>query len=54
MCSPQFALSEQRELIDRLKEQLDELEQYAYRTGEAGLPQTELVTKQKVIIGESN
>ncbi|KAF2356211.1 hypothetical protein FHG87_013035 [Trinorchestia longiramus] len=51
-CSTTAALTEQRELIERLKEQLDELEQYAYRTGEAGLPQTELVTKQKVIIDQ--
>lgn len=48
----QLALSEQRELIDRLKQQLDELEQYAYSAGEAGPPQAVLVQKQKLVIGE--
>ena len=41
----------QQELIDQLKQQLEDLETYAYETGEAGLPQTFIVERQNVIIG---
>lgn len=41
----------QQELISQLKQQLQDLEQYAYETGEAGLPQTTVVERQKIIIG---
>lgn len=43
----------QQELIRELKQQLENLEQYAYETGEAGLPQTLVVERQKVIIGNA-
>lgn len=42
----------QRELIDTLKSQLEELEKYAYESGAGILPQSMLVQKQKVIIDE--
>ncbi|XP_063709433.1 RUN domain-containing protein 1 [Culicoides brevitarsis] len=42
----------QRELIDTLKSQLEELEKYAYESGTGILPQSILVEKQKVIIDE--
>lgn len=42
----------QRELIDTLKSQLEELEKYAYESGVGILPQSILVEKQKVIIDE--
>jgi hypothetical protein len=42
----------QQELITQLKTQLAELEAFAYETGEAGLPQSVVLEKQKVIIGE--
>jgi hypothetical protein len=42
----------QHELIEQLKQQLEDLERYAYETGEAGLPQTLIVERQKIIIGE--
>lgn len=42
----------QQELITQLKQQLEDLERYAYETGEAGLPQTLIVERQKIIIGE--
>ena len=41
----------QQELIEQLKQQLEDLELYAYETGEAGLPQTVIVERQKIIIG---
>lgn len=41
----------QRELIEQLKQQLEDLENYAYQTGEAGLPQSIVLQKQRVIIG---
>ena len=41
----------QQELIEQLKQQLEDLERYAYETGEAGLPQTLIVERQKIIIG---
>ena len=42
----------QQELIEQLKQQLEDLERYAYETGEAGLPQTLIVERQKIIIGK--
>jgi hypothetical protein len=42
----------QKELISQLKEQLEELEHYAYETGGAGLPQSVMLERQKVIIGK--
>ena len=35
----------------KLKQQLEDLESYAYETGKAGLPQSIVMEKQKVIIG---
>jgi hypothetical protein len=43
----------QKELISQLKTQLEDLEKYAYETGEAGLPQSVVMERQRVIIGES-
>lgn len=40
----------QKELINKLKEQLEDLEHYAYETGEAGMPQSMLLERQSVII----
>nr|CAG4636907.1 EOG090X03YR [Ceriodaphnia reticulata] len=42
----------QQELIEQLKQQLEDLELYAYETGEAGLPQTLIVERQKIIIDQ--
>lgn len=42
----------QHELIEQLKSQLDDLEKYAYETGEPVLPQAVMVEKQKIIIDE--
>uniref|UniRef100_T1J021 RUN domain-containing protein n=1 Tax=Strigamia maritima TaxID=126957 RepID=T1J021_STRMM len=42
----------QKELIDQLKSQLTDLEQFAYESGEAGLPQSIVVEKQKVLIDQ--
>ncbi|CAG9764904.1 unnamed protein product [Ceutorhynchus assimilis] len=44
--------TQQRELIDRLKSQLRELEQYAFESGEAGIPQDVLLERQQVILNE--
>jgi len=44
----------QQELIEKLKLQLEDLETYAYETGEAGLPQTIVVERQNIIIGISS
>jgi hypothetical protein len=41
----------QKDLIHQLKTQLEELESYAYETGDAGLPQSVLLEKQKLVIG---
>jgi len=46
--------SQQRELISQLKAQLADLEQYAYETGEAGLPQSVILERQKMLIGTRN
>lgn len=40
----------QKELIDKLKTQLEDLEMYAYESGEAGLPTNKMMEKQRVII----
>lgn len=40
----------QQELIEQLKTQLDDLEKYAYETGEPVLPQAVMVEKQRIII----
>ncbi|KAG8184229.1 hypothetical protein JTE90_013205 [Oedothorax gibbosus] len=42
--------NKQKELIHKLKEQLEDLEHYAYETGEAGMPQSMLLERQSVII----
>lgn len=42
----------QHELIEQLKTQLDDLEKYAYETGEPVLPQAIMVEKQRIIIDE--
>nr|CAG4637708.1 EOG090X03YR [Chydorus sphaericus] len=42
----------QHQLIEQLKQQLEDLERYAYETGEAGLPQTQVVERQKIIIDQ--
>jgi hypothetical protein len=42
------------EFISQLKNQLEDLEKYAYETGEAGLPQSVVMERQRVIIGEFN
>lgn len=42
----------QKELIQQLKQQLEDLEKYAYETGEAGLPQSVLLERQKLLIDE--
>ncbi|KAJ8930850.1 hypothetical protein NQ314_016267 [Rhamnusium bicolor] len=44
--------TQQKELIDRLKSQLRELEQYAFENGEAGVPQDILLERQRVILNE--
>lgn len=44
--------SRQYELIERLKQQLSDVEKFAYESGAKVLPQSMLVEKQKVIIDE--
>nr|CAH7742400.1 unnamed protein product [Callosobruchus chinensis] len=44
--------AEQKELIERLKSQLRELEQYAFDHGEADVPQDVLLERQRVILNE--
>ncbi|KAJ8983332.1 hypothetical protein NQ317_010871 [Molorchus minor] len=44
--------TQQKELIDKLKSQLRELEQYAFENGEAGVPQDVLLERQRVILNE--
>ncbi|XP_063229326.1 RUN domain-containing protein 1 [Bacillus rossius redtenbacheri] len=44
--------SKQKELISQLKSQLEDLEKYAYETGEAGLPQCVILERQKVILDQ--
>ncbi|CAL4061317.1 unnamed protein product, partial [Meganyctiphanes norvegica] len=45
-------LQRQKELIEKLKIQLEDLENYAYQTGEGGIPQSKVVEKQRVIIDQ--
>ncbi|ESO97682.1 hypothetical protein LOTGIDRAFT_104100, partial [Lottia gigantea] len=42
----------QKELITQLKTQLEDLETYAYETGNAELPTTKVIEKQKIVIDE--
>nr|CAD7576589.1 unnamed protein product [Timema californicum] len=44
--------TKQKELISQLKLQLEDLEKYAYETGEAGLPQCVILERQKVILDQ--
>lgn len=44
--------AKQKELISQLKTQLEDLEKYAYETGEAGLPQSVVMERQRVIIDQ--
>jgi len=40
-----------KDLIGQLKSQLEELESYAYETGDAGLPQSVLLERHKLVVG---
>ncbi|KAL0119623.1 hypothetical protein PUN28_007813 [Cardiocondyla obscurior] len=42
--------TKQRELISQLKSQLEDLERYAYETGDADLPQSVILERQNIII----
>jgi RUN domain-containing protein 1 len=42
----------QKELIDQLKNQLQDLESYAYESGDLEIPSSVILEKQKVIIDE--
>lgn len=42
-----------KELICQLKSQLEDLEKYAYETGDADLPQCMLLERQNIIISKS-
>lgn len=42
--------TKQRELISQLKSQLEDLEKYAYETGDADLPQSVILERQNIII----
>ncbi|KAL3290015.1 hypothetical protein HHI36_023389 [Cryptolaemus montrouzieri] len=44
--------TQQRELIDRLKSQLRELEQYAFENGDSAVPQDVVLERQRVILNE--
>lgn len=44
--------TKQRELISQLKSQLEDLEKYAYETGDADLPQSVVLERQNIIISE--
>lgn len=44
--------NKQKELIEQLKSQLEDLEKYAYETGEAGLPQNLVIERQKIVLGK--
>lgn len=48
----QLQREKQKDLIGQLKTQLEELESYAYETGDAGLPQSILLERHKIIVGE--
>ncbi|XP_037791256.1 RUN domain-containing protein 1-like [Penaeus monodon] len=43
-------MAKQKELIEKLKQQLEDLENYAYQTGEGGPPQAKVMEKQRVVI----
>lgn len=43
---------QQRELIEKLKSQLRELELYAFEVGEAGVPENIVLERQRVILKE--
>lgn len=43
---------EQQELINELKKQLDDLETFAYASGEGGPPQSVVLQKQKLVLGK--
>ncbi|CAL8114914.1 unnamed protein product [Orchesella dallaii] len=42
----------QKDLITQLKGQLEELESYAYQTGDAGLPQSVLLERHKIVVDQ--
>lgn len=42
--------AKQMQLIGQLKDQLQDLEQFAYETGEGGLPSNEILEKQKAVL----
>jgi len=44
----------QKDLIHQLKSQLEDLESYAYQTGDAGLPQSVLLERHKLVVGKSS
>nr|CAG4651723.1 EOG090X03YR [Triops cancriformis] len=44
--------AKQQELIAQLKNQLEDLERYAYETGDADLPQNVVMERQKIIIDQ--
>lgn len=44
--------TKQRELISQLKSQLEDLEKYAYETGDADLPQSVILERQNIIISK--
>ncbi|XP_059616851.1 RUN domain-containing protein 1 [Phlebotomus argentipes] len=52
MSSVEWQRNRQQELIQQLKSQLEDLEKFAFESGEPVLPQSMLVEKQKVIIDE--
>lgn len=45
--------NKQKELISQLKSQLEDLEKYAYETGNADLPQSVILERQNIIISKS-
>jgi hypothetical protein len=44
--------NKQKELICQLKSQLEDLEKYAYETGDADLPQSIVLERQNLIISK--
>lgn len=48
----QLQREKQNDLIRQLKTQLEELETYAYETGEAGIPESVLLQRHKLVVGE--
>ncbi|XP_026472065.1 RUN domain-containing protein 1-like [Ctenocephalides felis] len=50
MSSAENKLLREQELINLLKSELQEVENYAYSTGSAGIPQSVLIERQKIII----